>query len=186
MSFAGCRYVPKTVRLALCLTLWLAPVWGATLELLSLNDLITKSTMIVQGQVTGSSAAYSGSVIYTHYKINVVQQWKGVKQTTIDVRAPGGTANGVRQTYAGAPRLVAGQQYVLFLWTSTTHAVSTMGFTQGVFDLSNGSDGQPMVTQEPTTETVLEPRTGRVVKPDGIRMPLAQLVSSIAAAGSGQ
>ena len=34
----------------------LAPAWGATLELLSLNDLIAKSTAIVQAQVTWSSA----------------------------------------------------------------------------------------------------------------------------------
>ncbi len=34
----------KPVRAALCLSLCLAPVWCATLELLSLNDLISKSS----------------------------------------------------------------------------------------------------------------------------------------------
>ncbi len=53
----------KPVRVAFCLALWLAPVWGATLELLSLNDLIGKSTTIVQGQVTGSSASYTGAEV---------------------------------------------------------------------------------------------------------------------------
>jgi len=94
---------------------WLAPAWGATLELLSLNDLISKSTTIVQVQVTGSSASYTGSVIYTHYKVSVLAQWKGATESTIDVMVPGGTAKGFRQTYAGAPRLVTGRQYVLFL-----------------------------------------------------------------------
>ena len=61
-------------------------------------------------------------MIYTHYKINVLQQWKGAAQSTMDVLVPGGTANGIRQTYPGAPQLMPGQQYVLFLWTSSKHA----------------------------------------------------------------
>src|SRR5579871_1883124 len=129
------RAVPKPVRIALCLALWLAPVWGATLELLTINDLLSKSTAIIQGQVTSSSAAYTGSVIYTHYKVSVSRQWKGPAQTAIDVLVPGGTAKGVRQTYPGAPQLIPGQQYVLFLWTSSKGATYTLGFTQGVFSL---------------------------------------------------
>ena len=59
MQNAPWHIVPKSVRVALCLAVWLAPAWGATLELLSLNDLISKSTTIVQVQVTGSSSSYT-------------------------------------------------------------------------------------------------------------------------------
>lgn len=173
--------MPKSVRLAFGLLLGLAPAWGATLELLSLNDLLTKSTAIVQGQVTGSSAAYTGTVIYTHYQITVLQQWKGSGQSTIDVLVPGGTAKGIRQTYPGAPQLIPGQQYILFLWTSRKHATFTLGFTQGVFSLVNGASGGIMATQMPTTETILAPGTGQIVNNQPISMPLAQLVSLIRA-----
>jgi hypothetical protein len=161
-----------------------APAWGATLELLSLNDLISKSTTIVQAQVTGSSASYSGTVIYTHYKVNVLAQWKGPAQNAIDVRVPGGTAQGIRQTYAGAPQLAAGQQYVLFLWTAANGATYTMGFTQGVFNLLRDASGNLTAGQMPTTETMLAPATGQAVQSQPIGMPLAQLISTIAAGGA--
>ncbi|MGC9947258.1 MAG: hypothetical protein ABSF64_12890 [Bryobacteraceae bacterium] len=178
------RYaVLKPVRIALCLAVWLAPGWGATLELLSLNDLISKSTTIVQAQVTGSSASYSGTAIYTHYKVTVLAQWKGAPQGTIDVMVPGGTANGVRQTFAGVPQLMAGQQYVLFLWAARQGATYTLGLTQGVFNLL-GAPGDLTAVQMPTTETVLAPGTGKVVNSQPISMPLPQLISSIKAGGN--
>ena len=178
------------MRCALCLLLCLAPAWGATLELLSLNDLIAKSTSIVQAQVVGPSASYTRNVIYTHYKVGVLAQWKGTAQRTIDVLVPGGTANRMRQTYPGVPQLVAGQQYVLFLWTSGKGATYTMGFTQGVFNLTTGASGNLTAVQMPTTETILAPGTGQVVKSQPISVPLAQLISSIvssvAAGGASQ
>ncbi|HLY19247.1 MAG TPA: hypothetical protein VKR61_18605 [Bryobacteraceae bacterium] len=176
--------VVKPVRVALFLTLWLAPVWGATLELLSLNDLIGKSTIIVKGQVAGSSAALSGSVIYTHYQVTVLKQWKGGSQGTLDVRIPGGTANGIRQTYPGAPQLTAGRQYLLFLWTSSKGAISPLGFTQGVFNLVPDNTGNATASQMATTETVLTPGTGQVVNNQPISMPFTQLVSLISAGGT--
>jgi hypothetical protein len=173
--------VLKRVRFALGLFLWLAPAWTATLERLSLDDMIAKSTAIVHGQVAGSNAAYRGTVIYTHFQVNVLECWKGALQGAVDVLVPGGTANGVRQTYPGAPQLTVGQEYVLFLWTSSTGATYTLGFTQGVFTLPKDASGQTMAVRAPSTETLLEPRTGRVVKDQPIRMPLAQLISRITA-----
>jgi|HubBroStandDraft_2_1064218.scaffolds.fasta_scaffold653900_1 hypothetical protein len=183
MSIAKWCIVPKPLRVALCLAMCLAPAWGATLELLSLNDLISKSTAIVQAQVTGSSASYTGRVIYTHYKVSVLAQWKGAAQSTIDVQVPGGTANGKRQTCPGAPQLVAGQQYVLFLWTSSQGRTYTMGFTQGVFNLQ-GASGNMTVVQMPTTESILAPGAGQAVNSQPIGMPLAQLISTIKAGGT--
>src|SRR5580658_5228268 len=176
--------VPKLMRVALCLALWLAPACGATLELLSLNDLISKSTTIVQAQVTSSSASYSGTVIYTHYQVKVLAQWKGASQSAIDVMVPGGTANGIRQTYAGVPQLATGQPYVLFLWKSSQGRMYPMGFTQGVFNLLTDSSGNVAAAQTPTTETILAPGTGQVVKSQPIDMPLPQLISAITAGGT--
>jgi hypothetical protein len=184
MRSALWHIVPKPVRVALCLAVWLAPAWGATLELLSLNDLISKSTTIVQARVTGSSASYTGTVIYTHYKISVLAQWKGAAQSSIDVLVPGGAAKGFRQTYPGVPQLVTGQQYVLFLWTSSQGRVYPIGFTQGVFNLLQDASGNTTAVQMPTTETILAPGTGQVAKSQPIGMALKQLISAITAGGT--
>ena len=176
--------MPRAVRVALCLALWLAPVWGATLELLSLNDMIAKSATIVQAQVTGSSASYTGTVIYTHYKVSVLAQWKGATQSAIDVMVPGGMVKGVRQTYPGVPQLASGQQYVLFLWTSGKGATYPIGFTQGVFNLLQDASGNITAGQMPATETILAPGTGQAVRSQPLSMPLAQLIAAIAAGGT--
>ena len=175
--------VLRPIRIVLCLALWLAPGWGATLELLSINDLITKSSAIIRGQVTGVTASYTGPAIYTHYQVSVTQQWKGAAQTSFDVLVPGGTAKGNRQVVPGAPQLRVGQQYVLFLWTSSTGLVYTLGFTQGVFNLLQDSSGNLTASQMLTTETVLAPVTGQVATSRPISMPLAQLISLIASGG---
>jgi hypothetical protein len=183
MPIAPSQIVLKSVRAALGLALCFAPAWGATLELLSLNDLIVKSTTIVQAQVTGSSASFTGTVIYTHYKVSVLAQWKGPTQSAIDVMVPGGTANGMRQTVPGVPQLVTGRQYVLFLWTSNQGRTYTMGFTQGVFNLT-GASGNLTAAQTPATETMLAPGTGQVARSQPIGMPLQQLISAITAGGT--
>ena len=181
MPSAYLRFVFNPARLAFCLAIWLGPVSAATLERLSLDDMISKSTAIVHGRVTGASAAYRGTVIYTDYKVSVLAQWKGRVQTTVDVLVPGGVANGVRQIYAGAPEFTVGQEYALFLWTSSTGATYTLGFTQGVFSLPQDTSGQTMAVRALTTETILDPVTGQVVKDQPISMPLSQLISLIAA-----
>jgi len=181
MGSANWHIVLQHVRVMLGLALWFAPASGATLELLSLNDLVGKSSAIVEAQVTGSAASYSGSVIYTHYQMGVLAQWKGVGQAAIDVLVPGGTANGMRQTYPGAPQLIVGQRYVLFLWTSNKGATYTLGLTQGVFSLLTDSSGNVSAVQMATTETILSPGTGQAVKNQPIGMPLPQLISAIAA-----
>ena len=95
----------------------LAGLQSATLERLSLEEMIARSTSIVQGKVTGSWAAFSGPVIYTHYTVQVSQRLKGAGSDSMEIVVPGGVANNLRQTFAGAPELKAGNEYVLMLWT---------------------------------------------------------------------
>jgi len=181
MPSASQSPVRNPPRIALCLALCLAPAWSATLERLSLADMIAKSTAIVRGQVSGSSAVRRGSLICTDYRVHVLDQWKGAPQSTVTVSVPGGVLNGVRQSYAGAPEFTAGEQYVLFLWTSSKGVTYTLGFTQGVFHLPKDSHGDPIAVRDATGETMLEPGTGRPVKDEPMRMPLAKLISLIRA-----
>ncbi len=186
MPNACSAVVLKPVRVALLLlAIGLVPGWAATLERLSLDDMIAKSTAIVHGRVTGASAAYRGTVIYTHFKVSVLEQFKGATVSSTEVLVPGGTVNAIRQTYPGAPQLVVGQEYVLFLWTSSTGATYTIGFTQGVFTLPKDSSGQTLAVRAPSTETILDPVTGNPVKDEPIRMPLANLTAYISSSLGG-
>jgi len=165
-----------------------APLPGSTLLKLSLDDMIQKSTAIVQGTVQPTYSAFRGAMIYTHYQVQVANTYKGSPVANWDLAVPGGTVNGVQQYFAGAPTLTAGQSYLLFLWTSKTGLTQVIGLSQGLFTVSSNSSGQLMVSRGATSETMLN-TSGQIMTDSNIQMTLALMSSRIQAAlagGSGQ
>ena len=156
------------------------PLQGATLERLSLDDMIAKSTAIVRGKITSSWAAFSGPVIYTHYRVQVSESFKGASQGTVEVLVPGGEANNLRQSFAGAPQLNPGEDYVLFLWTGKTRTTMVIGLTQGLFSLDREMVVDPLATRRATRELMLDPSSGKPVKDQTMVMRLSELRSRIA------
>ena len=186
MSSVGTRdAVPTAVKrhfiAALVLTVCTMPLQCATLERLSLDDLIAKSTAIVRGKVTGSSAAFSGPVIYTHYTIQVSESLKGASHGTIDVVIPGGIANGMRQTFDGTPVFQAGDEYVFFLFTGKSGLTTVTGLTQGLFALPGDGSGDPVATRAASHERMLDGSSGRPVHDETWTMKLSDLRARVAA-----
>lgn len=164
--------------LTLVLTFCMSPLQSATLERLSLDDMIAKSTLIVRGKVAAASAALAGPVIYTHYQVQVSERFKGQVSGTVDVQVPGGTANGLRQSFSGAPTLNAGDEFVFFLYTGRDGRTTILGLTQGLFALDGGTD--PVSTRSASRELMLDRRTGRPVKDETMVMRLSELRGRIA------
>ncbi len=166
----------KLVMLA-AVAVWLAS--GSTLQRLSLNDMIQKSTMIVRGTIQpGSSAALRGSIIYTHFQISVETAYKGTPGKVIDLAVPGGVLNGMQQPVAGAPLLIPTQDYVFFLWTSKSGLTQVIGLSQGLFNITTSAQGQLMVSRGAATEPMLN-SSGQLVTDTNLQMPLAQLITQI-------
>jgi len=167
----------------------LASLPGSTLQRLSLTDMVQKSTVIVRGTVKpGTSSALRGPLIYTHYQLSVTLAYKGSPAQVIDVAVPGGVLNGIQQPVAGAPTLIAGQDYVLFLWTSKSGLTQVIGLSQGLFNVITNAQGQVIASRSATSEPMLS-ASGQSVTDSNLQMPLAQLVSTIQAVlagGSGQ
>jgi hypothetical protein len=181
--------MPRIWPLLLCLAAWVAPLPGATLRQLSLDDLIQKSSDIVRVKVMSSSGEFRGKAIYTHWKLQVTERWKGSDQASIDVLVPGGSAAGFHQSVPGAPQLMAGQEYLLFLWTSKSGAIYLTGWGQGVFSLSRNGAGDLTASRAPAAETMLDPVTWLPIQDEGLQMRYADITGQIAAtlaAGSGQ
>jgi hypothetical protein len=176
----------RILLLQLCLTPWVAPLPGATLERLSLDDVIQKSTDIVRARVVGSSANFRGSVIYTHWKVEVLERWKGAGQSTLEVRIPGGTANGFRQDVAGAPTLVQGRDYLLLLWTAKSGATYLTGLSQGLFELSKDAADQWMASRAAISETMLDRKTWQPVKDESIQMRYSEITAHVTATVGGK
>lgn len=158
----------------------LALAQAATLQRLSLDDMIQKSTSIVRGTVQVTGGRMQGRYIYTHYTVKVAEQWKGAAATQIDFVVPGGVANGLQETIPGAPVLSSGQEYVLYLWKSPSGLTHVIGLSQGVFLSLNG-----MVSRPPITGEVLNAQGAEVQDP-GMQMTLSDMRSRVTTALKGR
>lgn len=164
---------------ALVMSLRLAPISAATLERLSLDDMITQSTSIVRGKVVSEACILHGPLIYTHYKIQVTERYKGTGAATEEFIVPGGKFNGSTQDVAGAPDFSNGQEYVLFLWKGPSGNTQVIGLTQGVFTLPASAGADPTATRKPSTELMLDRATGQAVKDEKLSLRLSELKTRI-------
>lgn len=158
---------------------------ASTLRQLSLDDMILQSTMIVRGTVQPGSAILRGSMIFSHYTVQVTEVYKGSAASQIDIAVPGGTVNGATQRYAGAPSLSSTQDYVMFLWTSKTGMTQLIGLSQGLFSVISLPGAAPMVVRAAATERMLN-GVGQPVLDNDIRMQLSDLKSHIQTLLNGQ
>ncbi len=167
---------------ALCLAQFAT---AATLQQLSMDQMTQSATAIVRARVTGSYSSLTKSTIYTHYKLQVTESWKGFP--TAEVMLPGGTAGGYTQSVPGVPALETGTEYVMFLWTSPSTGITHLvGLTQGIFSVSKQPDGSMMASRDEIGETMLD-STGAKVTDRAVRMNLADLksrVRTVTAAGA--
>jgi len=171
--------VRRRISLALLLAGGLLRLEAATLSRLSVNDMIDKSTAVVRGKVTSSYAAFQGSIIYTHYAVQVSERYKGSPAGTVDVVVPGGIANNLRQTFAGAPQFQTGDEYVFFLWTSQAGLTQVLGLTQGLFQIAPGTAADPVATRAAIRELMLDAGTGQPVKDQTLVLKLSNLRTQI-------
>jgi hypothetical protein len=145
---------------------------GTTLQQLSLDDMTRKSSEIVRGKVVCTGVALRGATLYTNFRVQVSEQWKGAPSSQLDFAVPGGFGNGIRQTYAGAPAIADGQELILFLWTSKSGLRQVIGLSQGLFNLSQVSNSEPFVTRGTATEHMVD-ANGRDVHDTDFAMPLS-------------
>jgi hypothetical protein len=164
----------QKVFICALLTASLAGLRGSTLQQLSLDDMIQKSTVIVRGKAQPSGTGFRGSVIYSHYQVQVSETLKGTAASQWDVAVPGGVSAGLRQSFAGAPALIPGQEYILFLWTSKTGLTQVIGLSQGLFSVSATASGQPVVIRAASTERMVN-ASGQLVSDSDIQMSLPDL-----------
>ncbi len=155
------------------------PARATTLLQLGLDEMAQKATAIVRAKVTGSVEVLRGTDVFTVYQLETLETVKapnGIKPT--DVAVPGGVAGGVRQVVAGAPVLRAGQEYVLFLWTSRSGLTQLMGMSQGLFAVERPAAGDVIATRAAASEQMLD-GAGRAVRDETLSLPWAELKSKV-------
>jgi len=166
------RFPILAATLALCVG-----AKAATLQQLTLDQMTQASTAIVRARVTGATASFTGSTIYTHYQLQATESWKGF--TPAEVAVPGGVAGGFRQSFPGMPTLTVGTEYVMFLWTSGKTGITHLtGLSQGLFNLGAQSDGSTLATRPLIGEMMLD-ASGRKVTDQAVVMSLTSLKANV-------
>ena len=144
---------------------------AATLQQLSMDQMSQKATAIVRASVTASYTSVVSSTIYTHYRLQVSEVWKGIPVS--EVMLPGGVANGTKQSFPGVPELSSGSEYVLFLWKSSSTGIThVLGLTQGLYNVNRQADGSMMAWRPKIGEMMLD-AAGRKVADQAVSMKLS-------------
>jgi hypothetical protein len=163
--------------LAFIVVLWTCcSAAAATLQQLSLDQMTQSATSIIRARVIGSSASFTGSTIYTHYRLRITETWKGLPAS--EVMIPGGASGGYKQTFPGMPALQTGTEYVLFLWTSSAGITHLVGLNQGIFNVSQLGDGSLQVSRDAVGENIFD-AAGRPVKDQAVQMRLTDMKSRV-------
>lgn len=127
-------------RLMIALALITASAPAAIAPRLSLESMIDRSPLIVEGHVTRSWTQWDPAhqYIWTHYEIQVADALRG-SVSTLTVSEPGGSLDGVHQGFSGSLGYVSGEHVVLFLFRTPVGYWRTTGGAQGkVTVLGNG------------------------------------------------
>jgi hypothetical protein len=111
--------------------------YGAVAPQLSLESLIDRSQVIVEGEVLRSSVAWDPThkYIWTHYEVAVSDTIRG-SGSSITVSEPGGTLDGTSQAFSATLHYEAGEHVLLFLFRTPVGYWRTTGGVQGKFALS--------------------------------------------------
>lgn len=152
---------------------------AATLEQLSLDEMVVQSTAIVRAKAAGSHSIRDGALIYTIVELDVLEQWKGEPAARCEVALPGGRVGGFSQHFGGVPVLEPGQEFVAFLWTGPSGRTQLLGLSQGFFEIARDARGQVQVHRKATADLLLNPGSAMPVPYPAIEMPLESLVAKI-------
>ncbi|QOY89452.1 hypothetical protein [Paludibaculum fermentans] len=160
------------------LALLVATGLGATtLERLTVDQMVEKSTSIVRGKVLSAAPVQRGSLIYTVYRVQVAEWIKGVSTTsTTEVYVPGGVINGRRQSIAGAPALEVGGEYVVFVWVSPSGTPYIIGLSQGVLSVRmSATTAEAVLLRGPIEDAQVVDANGQPSTDSGLKLSLSNL-----------
>ena len=129
---------------------------ATTIERLSVDEMIAKSTLIVRGKALGAEGVRRGGVIYTDYTFQVAETVRGSGASSLRGAGRGGKAGGSSQYFAGTPRMEPGQDYVVFVWTSKSGVHHIIGLSQGLFDAKLSAGGEWVLSRGAATAHVVD------------------------------
>ncbi len=167
--------------LSLILAASLAP--ATTIERLSMEEMIAKSTRIVRGEAVAVEGVRRGGIIYTDYTFRVRETLKGGTVSSLRLSVPGGSAGAARQSFAGTPSLRLSREYVVFVWTSRSGVNHIIGLSQGLFTADLNEAGETVLRRGPAAVQVVD-KKGKELADAGVEITWGELIRRVRGAGA--
>jgi hypothetical protein len=150
----------------------------------SIDQMVAAADLVVVADARAHTALWSEGRIYTDVELVVATPVRGSVRAgdTIVVRTPGGRVGDTGQLLAGAPELVTGQRYVLFLRRSRTAGMfETVGLSQGALPVRGTGDAAVVRPADTAGLELVGGATSGAITVPAEGVPLASLLREIAA-----
>jgi hypothetical protein len=161
---------------------------ATTVKPMSIAELTSAASMIVEGQATQSWSAWNPqhTLIYTFTRVRVSKTLKGTNDGTVLLKQLGGNAGGYTQKVAGVHPMMTGDQSVLFLRPSEAHdgTLVIVGLMQGNFRIEREAKSGAAVVNNGVSDVQQSTSTG-VTEYHGARLTLRQLEARVRRAMNG-
>ena len=136
-----------------------ADVSAGTAVRLDVAQLASRADLIVEGRVLQSRVIERDQMVETEYLLRVDRTFAGEDLSHRSVRIPGGVLpDGRGMILAGVPRLLAGEDVLLFLSRESRSGVRMpIGLSQGKYRRVETEAGERLLVREPAGVSLVEP-----------------------------
>lgn len=114
------------------------PLGATTLEPMTGEELTQNADRVVVAQCTEAQTRWHGRALVTELTFTVAETLEGVEVTELVVAVPGGVdlEKGIAVTFPGAPTIVPGENFLLFLHQlPNSDMLGIVGLSQGAFPI---------------------------------------------------
>ena len=129
-----CMALCRSPLILIALLTFLKLGWSTSMINFDLPQLITKSKMVVQAQLTNKESHFRNGHIWTTLTFQINNFLKGDGPSLIKVIQPGGRIAKTITAVAGTRRFELNENYCLFLWAENNQSMwQIIGLSQGTF-----------------------------------------------------
>jgi hypothetical protein len=144
------------------------PLAASTFVAMTEDELISRSDMVIQGEVINSQSRWSqsGRIIVSDATIRVDEVLVGDSPRVVRVRTIGGQVNDFVVESHGFPAFDEGEKVLLYLYQEPSdRTLRVLGYQQGYFRVVTRLDGVTLAVPQVDEEA-------RLLRPDGTPVPV--------------
>lgn len=155
------------------------PAAASTIEALSPARLYAESDLVVDGTVIATRSQWDArhTGLETVATIAITQTWRGGASTTVEIVVPGGTLDGARHIFLGAPTVDVGERARWFLRDRGDGRLGIYGWSQGKWSFTKVTSYTTNGMKWPAS-----PVNYRINRTGSDNIPLAQVIGAVDAA----